>query len=169
MNDEKHNHGHASGDGGYEHQDLSPKGVFYFMAGLAVLGVAIHLIISSMYGYLDRYDKAHQPPLNPLVTTSPNTRQLNRTDTLAFPQPRLEENEIRQLNQVVQAQNQTLATYGWVDEKAGVVRIPIDRAMELVVQNGLPVLPPEMAQAAAKTGNHQAILPRTKPAAPATR
>ena len=25
-------------------------------------------------------------------------------------------------------------TYGWVDQKAGIVRIPIDRAMELVVR-----------------------------------
>lgn len=25
-------------------------------------------------------------------------------------------------------------TYGWVDQKAGVVRLPIDRAMELTVQ-----------------------------------
>jgi hypothetical protein len=169
MNEEKRNPEHASGEGGYERQDLSPKGVFYFMAGLAVLGVVIHLIISSMYGYLDRYDKAHQPPVNPLVTTSPNTRQLTRADTLAFPQPRLEENEIRQLNQVLQAQNETLATYGWVDEKAGVVRIPIDRAMEIVAQNGLPVLSPGVAQAAAKADNNNATMPGAKPAAPQTK
>lgn len=28
-----------------------------------------------------------------------------------------------------------LTTYGWVDQKAGVVRLPIDRAMELTVQD----------------------------------
>src|SRR5208282_5249649 len=33
----------------------------------------------------------------------------------------------------------TLHSYGWVDEKAGTVRIPIERAMDLLVQRGLPV------------------------------
>ena len=28
-----------------------------------------------------------------------------------------------------------VTTYGWVDQKAGVVRLPIDRAMELTVQH----------------------------------
>ena len=32
-----------------------------------------------------------------------------------------------------------LNSYGWVDPKAGVVRIPIDRAMDLLLQKGLPV------------------------------
>src|SRR5438045_3839667 len=31
-------------------------------------------------------------------------------------------------------QNELATKYGWVDQKAGVVRLPIDRAMELTVQ-----------------------------------
>jgi hypothetical protein len=31
-----------------------------------------------------------------------------------------------------------LTTYGWVDRKSGVVRMPIERAMELLVERGLP-------------------------------
>ena len=34
--------------------------------------------------------------------------------------------------------NSILSTYGWTDKKAGVVRIPIDRAMELQLERGLP-------------------------------
>jgi hypothetical protein len=36
-------------------------------------------------------------------------------------------------------EDEKLSTYGWVDKNAGRVRIPIDRAMDLVVQRGLPV------------------------------
>jgi len=32
-----------------------------------------------------------------------------------------------------------LNSYGWVDKEAGVVRIPLDRAMALVIETGLPV------------------------------
>lgn len=34
-----------------------------------------------------------------------------------------------------------LNTYGWVSKEAGVVRIPIERAMALVVERGLPTRP----------------------------
>ncbi len=31
-----------------------------------------------------------------------------------------------------------LESYGWIDRKSGIVRIPIDRAMDLLAQRGLP-------------------------------
>ena len=168
MSDDKLHSVHSSGNGGYEQQDLSPRGVFYFMAGLVVLGIVIHLVITGLYGYLDRYDKAHQAPVSPLVSTNPNTRSATRSDTQAFPQPRLEESEIRQLNDVIRSQDERLATYGWVDEKAGVVRIPIDRAMQIVAQSGLPVLPQGRTQPGTNT-KHENAKPKANTAAPATR
>jgi hypothetical protein len=42
-----------------------------------------------------------------------------------------------------------LATYDWVDQKAGTVRIPIDRAMELIAQRGLPMRTQAVAEGAA--------------------
>jgi hypothetical protein len=41
--------------------------------------------------------------------------------------------------QDLRASEQTeLTTYGWIDQKAGIVRLPIDRAMELTVQSLQP-------------------------------
>jgi len=55
------------------------------------------------------------------------------------------------------AEEQKLASYDWVDQKAGTLRIPIDRAMDLVAQRGLPVRTHEAtAQASAtQTGNRK--------------
>src|SRR2546422_915423 len=36
-------------------------------------------------------------------------------------------------------ETQSLNSYGWVDSKAGVVRIPIEDAKKLLLQRGLPV------------------------------
>lgn len=55
-----------------------------------------------------------------------------------FPQPRLEERPIQELKAVVDAEVDHLASYGWVDQPKGVVRIPVDRAIELLAQRGLP-------------------------------
>ncbi len=41
----------------------------------------------------------------------------------------------------VRATEAALLDYGWVDEGAGVARLPIERAMELVAERGLPVAP----------------------------
>ena len=55
-----------------------------------------------------------------------------------FPKPNLELNAQADLAAVRSRENAELASYGWVDRKAGVVRIPIDRAIDLLAQRGLP-------------------------------
>jgi hypothetical protein len=51
----------------------------------------------------------------------------------------LEINERGQFRDFLVNQENQLNSYGWVDEKAGVAHIPIERAMELTAQRGLPV------------------------------
>jgi len=58
-----------------------------------------------------------------------------------FPEPRLERNELVDLQKFREREAQTLTTYGWVDQSKGVVRIPIDRAIDVVAQKGLPSRP----------------------------
>ena len=83
----------AKDNDGFEHEDLSPGGVFYFMAGLGVVVVVIYFILLGMYHVLDTYQRAHQPPVSPMVTAPVDTRAVSHEDTQAFPQPRLEESE----------------------------------------------------------------------------
>jgi hypothetical protein len=132
---------HMAKHDGFEHEDMSPSGAFYFFAGLALLGLFIYLIMFGMYRFLGRYESAHQPPLSPMATPQPDTRTVTREDTQTFPQPRLEENERTELGPFIEDQDRKLATYDWVDKNKGTVRIPIDRAMELIVERGLPVRP----------------------------
>jgi hypothetical protein len=42
------------------------------------------------------------------------------------------------MQDMLQAENARLHSYGWVDRSAGMVRMPIDRALEFVVRQGLP-------------------------------
>lgn len=54
------------------------------------------------------------------------------------PQPRLQPSDILDMEQMRAAENQILNSYGWVDQGSGTVRIPIDRAMDILAQRGLP-------------------------------
>ncbi|MGA8273672.1 MAG: hypothetical protein WB919_19070 [Candidatus Sulfotelmatobacter sp.] len=138
--------------GSFEHQDLKAGGIIYFLLTLIVITVICLFGLKGLYAFLDHREKALQPEVNPLVTNVPeDTRHVAPGyPQTAFPNPRLEEDERGQLNGIKLAQDNTLYTYGWVDEKAGTVRIPIERAMDLLAHRGLPVRP--QGTAAASSG-----------------
>jgi hypothetical protein len=55
------------------------------------------------------------------------------------PQPKLLVNEPLNLKAFREKEHETLTTYGWADKTTGAVRIPIDRAKDLLIERGLPV------------------------------
>ncbi|SRR6266496_82414 len=133
----------------YEQQDLRSKTVLIFFAGLVVMLLVAYALVTSLYKGFSHYDRTRQAQPNPLAvdTSSSEERQaVEKRPTEAqikhsFPTPRLEEDERGELQDLRGPQDAQLATYGWVNEKSGVVRIPIERAMELIAQRGLPTRP----------------------------
>ncbi len=130
----------SAGNSGYERQDIGAKGILYFLLGLAVAGVFVYFVVDGLYGFLDKRSEAQQEAVSPLVTNAPaDTRNISQDYPQgAFPNPRLEVDERGQLNDIRIKEEQTLQSYDYVDKNAGTVRIPIDRAMELIAQRGLP-------------------------------
>jgi hypothetical protein len=142
MSEETIKHGKTSAHGEFEREDLRAKSVFSFLIALAVVCVLVYFILRGMYAYLDAYQKAHQPAQSPLVkVTEADTRMVGPEEITKFPQPRLEKNERLEINDFRLEEEKKLNSYGWVDEKTGVVHIPIERAMQLVTQRGLPTRP----------------------------
>jgi len=157
------NHGHQSGQGGYERRDIGVSAVLYFLVGLAVFGLITHFVVTGLYRYLEKQTEAQQAPVNPLVTNAArDTRHLppeyngdyDKYLQKNFPSPQLEIDERNQLDKIRLHEEQTLSTYDWVDQKAGTVRIPIDRAMDLLAQRGLPVRAQAPAEAPVAAQNH---------------
>ena len=131
-------------NGGYEREDIGVSGVLYFLLGLALSGLFVYFVVNGIYSFLETHSEANQTPVSPLVTNAPtDTRKLSSDykDYLQqnFPSPQLEIDERSQLDKIRNGEAETLSTYDWVDQKAGTVRIPIDRAMDLIAQRGLPV------------------------------
>jgi hypothetical protein len=134
----------STGNGGYERQDIGVAPILYFLLGLAVAGLLVYFVVNGIYSYLEKQSEAQQTSVSPLVTNAPaDTRKLpsDYRNYLQqnFPSPQLEIDERNQLDKIRIEEEQTLSTYDWVDEKGGTVRIPIDRAMDLLAQRGLPV------------------------------
>jgi hypothetical protein len=125
----------------FEHQDLRPQTVYAFLAGLALVVIVISFVLWGLYHVIDAYRMKHQPPQNPLVAPQAETLKTLPESIAKFPQPRLEKNERLEINDFRLKEEQTLYSYGWVDQQAGIVRIPIDRAIELIAQRGLSTTP----------------------------
>ena len=129
-------------EAGFEQQDLSPRGIFAFLISLLVGGVIVYFIIWGLYHFMEARQREHQPQQSQLVKqVESDTRIVSPDEVTKFPQPRLERNERVEINDFRLKEEQTLNSYGWIDQKAGVAHIPIERAMQLLAQRGLPTAP----------------------------
>ena len=96
--------------------------------GLMLLATAWGLILVRLSPYFEIRASASQ--------SSPTVAGISAAKLP--PEPRLQNNAVGDLRQIQAAEDQVLTSYGWVDRKKGVVRIPIDRAIDLLAQRGLP-------------------------------
>ncbi len=55
-----------------------------------------------------------------------------------FPTPRLQQNPMSEMVDLKKEEQGHVYSYGWVDKKAGIAHIPVDRAMEILAKDGLP-------------------------------
>ena len=166
---EELNHSHSNPETSFEREDLSTRGVFAFMIGLAIVGLLIYLIIVGMYSFLDKYERSQMTTASPLVTTTPAMGPQSRVVTKDYMEkfkengaPMLENDERGQFKDFLLNQEDQLNSYGWVDEQGGVAHIPIERAMDLIVGRGLPVRPagnaePIVAAAAEQPAANKAV------------
>ena len=114
---------------GYERRDADVRALLKFGVGLAVTLVIVILAMRWTFSFLSK-----EEPLGPPPTPFENARVLP-------PQPRLQPHPATDLKRYCEIEQQQLTTYGWVDQNNGLVRIPVDRAMDLVLEKGLPARP----------------------------
>lgn len=99
---------------GYETRDVSPGALSVVALAMIAAGILIGWVNEELFSRLKR---AHP--------------QAMAAETLAdFPAPRLQGNPEDELRRYRAEQARILDSYGWVDREAGVVRIPVRRAME---------------------------------------
>lgn len=116
---------------GYERRDASIRGLLLFGLGLAIVIVFTFFAMKWTFNWLS----AETPLGSPAAPfEAPNTRPLP-------PSPRVQPNPHMDLASYCKQQVNTLNSYGWIDKQNGVVRIPVDRAMDLLLQQGFPSRP----------------------------
>jgi hypothetical protein len=103
-------------------------------AAVALLGLALAVIVASALVLLvwifNRFSVRE-------TRTGHNVRRAPTAIVLP-PEPNLQVSPRSDLEELLAAEQKQLDSYGWVDKDKGIVRIPIERAMELIAKRGLP-------------------------------
>jgi hypothetical protein len=130
-------HGHEAAAGnpavGHEHSDVNARGVLMFAGALLAVGIVIHVLVWLLFMGFDARQARGLTLQYPLAV-----EQEQRLP----PEPRLQTDPRQDLLDMRAAEERTLTSYSWVDRNGGVVRIPIDQAMKLAVERGLPARQP---------------------------
>ena len=114
---------------GYETRDISTRVVAIFAASMAVGAVLINLAIWVIYVQFSKAADRAYPREYPLAHVGAPPLP---------PEPRLQARPREDLQRLRAEEHRLLDSYGWADATRGVVRIPIDRAMAMTVEQGLP-------------------------------
>ena len=112
----------------YETEDFNPRAIRWFAAGLAILTVTVFLSM----GWLMWVLSDGRPPGQAVVTPAAPPIEMS-------PAPELQVAPARDYQEMRAAEETQLHSYGWIDRQGGIAAIPIERAMELLAQRGLPV------------------------------
>ena len=138
---------------GYEPTDVRVSGIVVFLASMAIFVVVTAITAYGMGKAINAWMNREDGPTSKWAATV-NIRQLGNLPaspemqhkvaelTQQFPTPRLQTDDGNQdVTDLHQREDLLLDNYSWADQSQGKVRIPIDRAMELIAQRGLPVAP----------------------------
>jgi hypothetical protein len=111
-----------------EKTDADASAIVRFLVYLVVGTVAVVILLRWMFVALVVVEQRQQPPPPVMKAEAPPQPPL----------PRLEIDPSADLARFRDEQRKGLESYGWVDKPAGVVHIPIDEAMRIVAERGLP-------------------------------
>ncbi len=122
---------------GHETKDANPWKVIIFSVGVFLLMLASLPLVTAIFNGMEAQAKrADRPPSQIASDQTP-------------PLPRLQATPRTALSEFKAEQQQRLTTYGWNDAKHKSVHLPVDRAIQLLAERGIPApKAPEVPKAA---------------------
>ena len=121
---------------GHETTDVNVWAVGKFAIALVVMCVFSLVLLWGLLRYFQSEEVTRMAP-----TVEP---------TKLFPQPQLQKTPVPDLRAIRAEEDKVLDSYGWVDQKQGIVRIPVALAIDVLAKRGLPSAVPAGAKEAAK-------------------
>ena len=114
----------------HEHTDIDPTIGYKFASWLLVAMLISAGIVYGAFRLFERQERA----AGTLAQKYPLAAGVHKDP----PTPNLQNQPFKDIYLLRQEETEKLTSYAWVDKESGVTRIPIDRAMEVMLQRGFP-------------------------------
>jgi hypothetical protein len=125
----------------YEPGDVNAVSLTKFGIGMAFLIIVFLFSVAGLFRYFAKRATEAQPPVPPMGA------MLQKLP----PGPRLEAHPSLDMKEMREAEDSKLNQYAWIDPDKGIVQIPVDRAMDLILQKGLLPVRPQPGAPSGKT------------------
>jgi hypothetical protein len=154
---------------GYEKSDVGTTGILWFLGALSFFVVVTAFLCYGIGVAINAHMKKEDGPKNKWATTvdvttlgnlanNPELQNKMAAMTQQFPTPRLQTDDgYQEIADLHAREDLLLENYSWANQAQGKVRIPIERAMELIAQQGLPVAP-KVDEAPLLTGDSKPVV-----------
>lgn len=116
----------------HEPGDVNALALTKFGLAMAALIVIFLFALWGMFEYLKNREAEAGLPLSPSAMVNAQKQP---------PEPRLQRHAAQDMRDWRAAEDKALHQYGWIDPDKGIVQIPVERAMDLIAQRGLPLAP----------------------------
>jgi len=126
-------HGSENHDVRYEKEDINERSTFWFGFWILALMVGVSFLVKPLYNLLVARGIETQAPAAYVADADP--------EALKPPAPRLQALPEVELAELRAQEEAILGSYAWVEKDRGIARIPIDEAVRIVAERGLPMFP----------------------------
>ena len=136
-------------DVAFESEDVKAAGVLHFLAYLALTLVATLAVCAVILHFAWTQIAKHDAPPPPVRQGLPAPLPPEpRLQAQGLPNSYHNDDPQQDLRDKVKADREALDKTGWVDETAGIAQIPIEDAMKIIAEKGLPAAAPQPSGAA---------------------
>lgn len=127
-------------------REIDVRSVLWSGVALVIVAIVTSLLMWWLLQVFSRYDEKREVRLTPIETASPQAPP---------PEPQLQVAPNEDMRQMQERESHDLEHAGWVDRPQGIVRLPIDVAMEVIVARGVSApSPPQPSSLQGRGGSH---------------
>jgi hypothetical protein len=149
--------------GGHEESDVRVSPIVTFLICLTVSSVLVCIMIAKLFDYFESRAAKANSKTSPLagerhvIPSEPRLQLAPIEPNQAAPNLQ-RDHPLEEWKRVKSSDETRLDSYGWVDQNAGVVRIPIEQAKKLILQRGLPFRAQSAGLGAPASGHASSVI-----------
>ncbi len=114
---------HSPNGAGHEQREVSVRLIVVSLGFLAIFTFIICVLVVGIFRYFHAYYETDEA--------------VRLSQPVIPPAPRIEVAPFEELQQLKAKEDHILSSYAWVDKDAGTVRVPIDRAIDMLAAKGV--------------------------------